>query len=86
MSDNLTAVLIVAISVLGPVWIVFHFIGKGKAARQLNARDAAAFDQLAATAARMEGRMAILERILDAEVPDWRRTNNLGGQYDRTMG
>ncbi len=72
MSDNLTAVIIVAIVILGPVWLTFQFVGKGRAARQLNAQDAAAFEQLSQTAARMEQRIATLERILDAEVPAWR--------------
>jgi len=72
MSDNLTAVLIVLITVLGPVWITFHFVGKSRAARQLNERDAFALEQVSQNMARMEARIDTLERILDSEVPGWR--------------
>jgi phage shock protein B len=44
-----------------------------RATRFLNAKDAEAFEHLSETAARMEQRMNNLERILDAEVPNWRR-------------
>jgi len=80
MSDNLTAVLIVLIVILGPIWVTFHYVSKGRAGRQLNAADAAALDQMTATAQRLEQRVATLERILDAETPAW-RGNFEGGQY-----
>jgi phage shock protein B len=72
MSDNITAVLICAVVVLGPVWIIFHYAFKTRNSRQMNTADAAAFEDLSRTAARMESRMEVLERILDAEVPSWR--------------
>jgi phage shock protein B len=72
MSDNLTAVLIVLITVLGPVWLTFQFVGKARAARQINAQDAAMLDQVSQNMARMENRIATLEQILDSEVPGWR--------------
>jgi phage shock protein B len=86
MSDNLTAVLIVLITVLGPVWITFHFVGKSRASRQLNQQDVFVLDQLNQNMARMENRIATLERILDTEVPGWRANPNLSGQYHGTMG
>jgi phage shock protein B len=45
----------------------------------LNDQDAASIGQLTETAARMEARMATLERILDAEVPAWRSKFDAGG-------
>jgi phage shock protein B len=72
MSDNLTAVLIVACCVLGPIWIIFNFIAKSRSARQLNDADAAALEHISANMQRLEQRLMTLERILDAEVPDWR--------------
>jgi phage shock protein B len=86
MMDDITGIIIVAIAVLGPVWITFHYINRGQRSRQVSTQDAAAYQQLAATAARMEARMATLERILDAEVPDWRQTNSMGAEYRGTMG
>jgi phage shock protein B len=80
MSDNLTAVLIVLIVILGPIWVTFHYVNKGRAGRSLNAADAALLDQMTATAQRLEQRVATLERILDTETPAW-RGNFEGGQY-----
>jgi len=86
MSDNLTAVLIVFIVILGPIFVVFHYRHKSQAGRQLSAKDAEAFDLLSQTAARMENRIAVLERILDAEAPGWRHTANTEGQVRDRMG
>jgi len=80
MSDNLTAVLIVLFAVLGPIWVTFHYVNKGRAGRNLNAADAALLDQMTATAQRLEQRVATLERILDTETPAW-RGNFEGGTY-----
>ena len=73
MSDNLTALLICFIVICVPIWLGLHYNSRARATRHLNAQDAEAFEQLSRTAARMEQRMLNLERILDAEVPNWRR-------------
>lgn len=86
MSDNLTAVIIVMVVILGPVWITFHYGTKRKAVQQMNAQDAAAFAQLTQTASRMEQRIATLERILDTEAPNWRQTAQMGAPYERPLG
>jgi phage shock protein B len=78
MSDNITSIFLAFFVVVAPVWIVFHYLAKFRAGRQLSAQDAAAFEQLSQTAARMESRMAMLERILDAEVPGWRQSATMG--------
>jgi len=80
MSDNLTSIFLAFFVVCAPVWIVLHYLSKMRGSRQLNAQDAAAFEQLSQTAARMEQRMATLERILDSEVPNWRQTADLGAR------
>jgi phage shock protein B len=87
MDDNLTAVLIVLISVLGPIWIVFHYRAKGQKAGMLSASDAAVVDGLNQTAVRLEQRVAALERILDVEVPAWRAGfEEIGERNDRKVG
>jgi len=72
MSDNLTYVFLAMFVVLGPTWLVFHYSAKVFGSRRLNAQDAATLDNFAQAMARMETRIAMLERILDAEVPGWR--------------
>jgi len=87
MSDNLTACIIVFIGVIGPVWLVFQFLSRGRSANRLSAAERAAVEQLSLTAARMEQRVAVLEHILDAEVPSWRSSAAAtGGVYDRSTG
>jgi phage shock protein B len=86
MDDNLTAVLIVLISVLGPIWIVFHYRAKGQKAGMLSASDAAVVETLNQTAARLEQRVAALERILDVEVPAWRGSYDSGEVFGRQAG
>jgi phage shock protein B len=73
MSDNLTALLGCFIVICVPVWLGLHYTSKARTTRHLNAQDAEAFENLSQTAARMEQRMIKLERILDAEVPNWRQ-------------
>lgn len=83
MSDNLTALLIVAICVLGPAWLTFHYRGKGQSARQLNAEDASTLAQMDQAITRMENRIATLEQILDAEAPGWRAAES--GAYRKAV-
>jgi phage shock protein B len=83
MDDNLTAVLIVLISVLGPIWIVFHYRAKANRGAQLSAGETALVENLGQTAQRLEQRVATLERILDAEVPAWRGSFEPGADYGR---
>lgn len=83
MSDNVCAVLLALIVVLGPIWLTFHFVSKMRSGKRLNANDAVILEQMAGTAQRLEQRVAILERILDSEIPAWRSNFETGGQYGK---
>jgi phage shock protein B len=78
MSDNLTAVIICVVCTLGPVWITFNYLARSRAARTLNEADATALERMQQAMQMVEQRIAVLERILDTEVPDWRRTSAQG--------
>ena len=93
MSDNLTAIfmsssdqiingLIAIVIFIGLPWLILHYVAKFRGDRQLHGQEAQAFEQLSRTAARMEQRMVMLERILDAEVPAWRQTNGIGTHHE----
>jgi phage shock protein B len=69
---DITTILLAVFVVFGPAWLLFRFLGQLVASRGLNKRDAAALDQIAAIATRMESRMDAVERILDADSPAWR--------------
>jgi len=86
MVDDGTAIIIVIVGVLGPVWLIGQII-KSKAGRNLNAADLALVEKITGIADRMETRMTTLERILDADSPTWRQTTpESGGKYERKVG
>ncbi|AUG54349.1 envelope stress response membrane protein PspB [Thalassospira marina] len=72
--------LIVFISVVGPFWVIFHYITvwKRMKAEKQNIPSAEsqehkeALARLKQRAERLEGRIATLESLLDAEVAEWR--------------
>jgi phage shock protein B len=72
--------LIVLIAVVGPVWVVFHYITVWKRMKaeqrpqspEQTARERQAVADLKQRAKRLESRVETLERLLDAEVAEWR--------------
>jgi phage shock protein B len=74
MFDDLTAVLIVFICVWGVVALRWMKV-KSQTSGQLGVQEADALAQMAASAQRLEQRVATLERILDGELPSWRNTH-----------
>ena len=72
--------LIVFVVVVGPVWVVFHYITlwkRMKAEQQKTSPEQVAKEKeivamLKGRAERLENRVETLERLLDAEVVEWR--------------
>ncbi len=60
------------LTVVAPLWIIFHYITLWRRARRLSGEDEKALGELWQSAQRMEGRIDALERVLDAEAPGWR--------------
>ncbi|CAO3351249.1 envelope stress response membrane protein PspB [Azospirillum melinis] len=58
--------------VVAPVWIVFHYITKWRSQRGLSAQDERLLAELWEISNRLETRVHALERVLDAEAPNWR--------------
>jgi phage shock protein B len=69
-------VLIPLIGVLaifvGLPWIIFHYISKWKTAATLTTEDENLLDDLHELARRLDERMCTIERIVQAENPNWR--------------
>jgi phage shock protein B len=63
---------IIFMAVVAPLWVIFHYLTRWRSAKGLSREDEAMLAELWASAERMEERIATLERILDAESPDWR--------------
>jgi phage shock protein B len=55
-----------------PLWLVFHYVTKWRSARALTDEHEHVLAQLWESAARMEARIAVLEKLLDVEAPGWR--------------
>jgi phage shock protein B len=63
---------ILFLTVVAPIWIIFHYISIWRQARRLSGEDEKTLGELWQSAQRMEGRIDALERVLDAEAPGWR--------------
>lgn len=63
---------ILFLTLVAPIWIIMHYTTRKREAKTLLAEEQEALDELVSQAERMEARIANLEKILDAEAPDWR--------------
>lgn len=67
------AIPILFVTVLAPLWIIFHYITKMKMARGLTPEDEKMLTDVWESTKKMEDRIQTLERILDIESPSWRQ-------------
>ena len=58
--------------IVAPLWIIFHYITKWKSAKTLTSEDEQILADLYESAEKIESRLNNIERILDAESPEWR--------------
>jgi len=72
MEDVLLPVLIVGMLFIGLPWIIFHYVSKWKSAATLTTEDENLLDELHELARRLDERMVTIERIIQAENPNWR--------------
>lgn len=73
MMEFLYAPLVVFLVVVAPIWIIAHYVTRWRTAKVLSAEDEKMLAELWELAPKMENRINALERILDADVPDWRK-------------
>jgi phage shock protein B len=82
LAGGICAIALFGLLVLLVVWVV-----KIRTGPRLNKQDAAAMQEMVARLQQMDQRMAMLEKILDAEVPSWRgNVDHAGGDYARQAG
>ncbi len=58
--------------VVAPLLIIFHYTTKWKQSKTLTSEDEKILTEMWDSAERIENRIRNIERILDAESPDWR--------------
>ena len=64
---------ILFLTIVAPVWIVFHYLARMREARGLSSEDEKMLGEIWEASRKMEDRVNTLERILDADSPDWRK-------------
>ena len=73
MIEFLHVPLVLFLVIVAPVWIISHYVTRWRTAKTLSAEDEKMLAELWELAPKMESRINTLERILDADVPDWRK-------------
>ena len=72
MQDIMYPIVILGILFIGFPWVIFHYITKWKTAATLTTADENLLDELHDLARRLDDRMMTIERIVQAENPNWR--------------
>jgi len=72
MSDIVFVPLILFMVIVAPIWLFLHYGVRNSASRRISGKDEALMEDLHSSARRLEERIHTLERILDADSPEWR--------------
>ncbi|MEE4329815.1 MAG: envelope stress response membrane protein PspB [Wenzhouxiangella sp.] len=72
MSDILFVPLVLFLVIVAPIWLILHYATRNSASRKISSKDEALLEDLHESARRFEDRIHTLERILDADSPEWR--------------
>lgn len=65
--------VVVFLVIVAPIWILLHYMTRWRQTRMLSSEDEKLLAELWGSVDKMESRINNLERILDAEVADWRK-------------
>ena len=66
------ALVIIFLVIVAPIWLILHYATRNSATRKISSKDEALLEELHQSARKMEDRIHTLERILDADNPNWR--------------
>ena len=69
---GISIVAIIFLVVVLPIWIIAHYATRWHTTKTLSSGEEQLLTELWESAEKMKGRIRNLERILDAEAPDWR--------------
>ncbi len=65
---------VIFLTVVAPIWIIAHYVTRWRTGKAMSSDEEKLLAELWQTTDKMEQRIVTLERILDAEAPDWRRS------------
>jgi len=72
MEEIVFVPIILGILFIGFPWVLFHYITKWKTVKTLTTEDENLLDELHELARRLDDRMGTIERIVQADNPNWR--------------
>lgn len=72
--------LVIFMAVVAPLWVLMHYITRWRTAKTLSGEDEKLIQEMWQSAEKMEARIVTLERILDADAPQWRRGQEQRGE------
>jgi phage shock protein B len=72
LAPALGVLLLVFVLIVTPIWLILHYATRNSASKRLTTKDEALLEELNDNAKRLEERLHNLERILDADSPEWR--------------
>src|SRR3954470_5209872 len=75
-------IFIVPVVLIGLPWLIFHYVTKWKTAKTITTQDEDLLDELYELARRLDDRMNSVERIVQADNPNWR---SIGGDPIETV-
>ncbi|HXH52982.1 MAG TPA: envelope stress response membrane protein PspB [Sphingomicrobium sp.] len=77
MEEEIMGMMMGALAIItlfiGLPWLIFHYMTKWKQAATLTQSDEKLLDDLHEAARRLDDRLCTIERIMDAENPNWRQ-------------
>lgn len=73
MSELASLAVILFLTIVAPLFVVLHFVTKWKQSREISGDDEQMLEEMYLLSQSLEDRLETLERILDAELPDWRK-------------
>jgi len=72
MSEIAFVPMIVFLVIVAPIWLILHYATRNSASKRISSKDEALLEDLNDSARKLEERLANLERIVDADTPEWR--------------
>jgi len=70
--EILIPILVVGMLFIGLPWLIFHYVTKWKSQATITTEDENLLDELHELARRLDERMVTIERIVQADNPNWR--------------
>ena len=65
-------IIVIPVIVIGLPWLILHYITKWKSTATLTREDENLLENVHDTARRLDERLATIERIMDADNPNWK--------------